>query len=108
MFAWIRAKLKGCKTLVAAAGVIGLGLLSVAGTIDLQPLIAYFVSDDKQRGAIMVVLGLMFGALRFATTTSVLTGSPALNADAGLPPPPAPAEPQMAPVKALVDVPTEA
>ena len=75
-FAWIRARLKGLKTIVSAGGVIIVGALNVAGTVDLHPLVAYFVSDEKQLGAVMVALGIMFGAYRFATTSPIFQAAP--------------------------------
>lgn len=60
---------KGFRTLIAVLGFIICGILTVAGSIDLTPLIALFVKNQAYLGAAMVCVGLLFGWLRYLTTT---------------------------------------
>lgn len=60
---------KGFRTLIAVLGFIICGVLSVAGSIDLTPLVTLFVKNQAYLGATMVCVGLLFGWLRYLTTT---------------------------------------
>lgn len=66
---------KGFRTLIAVLGFIICGILSVAGSIDLTPLIALFVKNQAYLGAAMVCVGLLFGWLRYLTTTALFKQS---------------------------------
>jgi hypothetical protein len=58
------------RTMLAALGFLIVGVLDVVGAIDLRPLVAAFVAE-KEVGAVMVGLSLIFGVLRLITTSPV-------------------------------------
>lgn len=63
---------KGYRTLMGVVAFIVTGLLSVAGMVDLTPLVALFVKDPAYLGAVMVVVGMVFGFARYMTTTPIM------------------------------------
>lgn len=69
--------LKGFRTLIPVATFIITGLLSTFGALDLTPLIALFVRDPIYLGAAMVAIGLLFGFLRYLSTTPIFSTTPA-------------------------------
>jgi hypothetical protein len=71
MFAALREKLKGYKTMLATVAVGGLGVMNVAGGVDLKPVITSFVSDEHQVALILVLAAILFGSLRLITTAPV-------------------------------------
>lgn len=86
MFAALRAKVKGLKTLIGS-GVIALG--SVAMTlsgVDLSPLLGVFVEEHKVP-AVACSIAVFFAIMRiFVTDTPVGQGAPGTmlkNVDAG-------------------------
>lgn len=60
---------KGYRQILTAGAFLGAGLLSVAGTIDLTPLVSLFVKNPAYLGAAMCGVGLLLGWLRYITTT---------------------------------------
>lgn len=62
---------KGFRTLAGAGAFIVVGILSVAGTLDLTPVVALFVKDPAILGAVMVGVGAFFGYMRYLTTTPI-------------------------------------
>jgi hypothetical protein len=76
MWTWIVTKIKGFRTLFTAGSIFLVGLLNMVGGLDLRPLFSYFVKDEAQVGAIMVVLGIVFAYLRIISTTPVLQSEP--------------------------------
>jgi len=71
MWTWVTTKIKGFKTLITSAAVAGVGIVNMAGGLDLRPLFSYFVKDESQLGAIMVMLGIIFAVLRVISTTPI-------------------------------------
>lgn len=67
---------KGWRTISAVLAFIIAGFLGVLGTIDLTPVIALFVKDPELLGAAMVFVGLLFGFLRYVTTTPLFSAAP--------------------------------
>lgn len=61
--------MKGWRTLAAAGSLVAVGLLSVVGSLDLTPLVALFVKDQKYLGVAMLAVGGLFAGLRYLTTT---------------------------------------
>ena len=89
MSKWFRV-LTGGKTMTAVLVTIGLGLLDLYGVVDIRPLVEYVIPDEKLVGAIMTILGLVFGVMRFKTktelpwmNTSELLFKPKLGLDEG-------------------------
>jgi hypothetical protein len=68
---------KGFRTLIPVATFIVTGLLSTFGALDLTPLVSMFVRDPMYLGAAMVGVGLLFGFLRYLTTTPLFSAKPA-------------------------------
>ena len=71
MFAALREKLKGYKTMLVSVSVGGLGVLNVAGGVDLKPVITSFVSDEHQVALILVIAAIIFGSLLLITNAPV-------------------------------------
>ena len=71
MFAALREKFKGYKTMFGAAAVGGLGVLNVVGGVDLKPVITSFVSDEHQVALILVLAAILFGSLRLISNGPV-------------------------------------
>jgi hypothetical protein len=70
-------KLRGLKTMLAAVVFGVVGVLQMTGYIDLVPLFKLFgVSDEKVLGAIPVLSMIVFGYLRYITTTPVGESTP--------------------------------
>ena len=67
---WFRL-ITGGKTMLTCLFVLLVGLAQAFGSIDIKPLVSYFISDDKLVGVVMTVLGLVFAALRVFSTTPV-------------------------------------
>lgn len=67
----VRNFLKGFRTLISAGAFAVIGLLSVAGSLDLTPVIALFVRDPAMLGAVMVGVGLLFALLRVVSNSAV-------------------------------------
>lgn len=65
--------LKGWRTLAAAGSIAAVGLLSVVGSLDLTPLVALFVQDQKYLGVAMLAVGALFAGLRYLTSSAVCT-----------------------------------
>lgn len=63
---------KGFRTVAAAGAFVVAGLLSVAGSIDLTPVVSLLVKNPAYLGAAMCGVGLLFGWLRYLTTTPFL------------------------------------
>lgn len=63
--------MKGWKTLSAAIGFIAVGLLQLTVTVDFRALLAPFIKDETQLGFAVVIAGIVFGVLRFVTSTPV-------------------------------------
>lgn len=63
--------MKGWKTLSAAIGFIAMGLLQLTVTVDFHALLAPFIKDETQLGFAVVIAGIVFGVLRFVTSTPV-------------------------------------
>jgi hypothetical protein len=71
---WTRfwSKMRGWRTMLAAALTGVLGLADAFGAIDLRPLVRVFVhGDEAQVGAVMTALALVFALLRLITTSPV-------------------------------------
>jgi hypothetical protein len=68
---------KGFRTIIAALALIIAGVLSAVGTLDLSPLVAMFVRNPATLGAAMVGIGLLFGWLRYLSTTPLFKPTPA-------------------------------
>lgn len=65
----IRTRMRGVRTFLTA-GAFGLvGVSNLLGGIDLAPLLRTFVSDEKQLGAILVLIAVTFAVLRYVTST---------------------------------------
>jgi len=70
MFAALKEKLKGYRTLIASGAVIAVGAANSIGAIDIAPIVHFFIKDDQSVAVTMIVLGVSFGLLRFVTTSS--------------------------------------
>lgn len=64
---------KGWRTLTACAAFVVTGLLSVAGSIDMTPVVAFIVKDPELVGVAMVGVGVLFGFLRYLSTTPIMS-----------------------------------
>lgn len=53
------------RTFISAGAFALVGLVSVAGGIDLTPVVALFVKDPALLGAAMVGVGILFGYLHY-------------------------------------------
>lgn len=73
--------MKGWRTLTAAGAFVVAGFFSVAGSIDLTPVVALIVKDPELIGAAMVGVGVLFGLLRYFTTTPLMSADPHRGAD---------------------------
>lgn len=73
--------MKGWRTLTAAGAFVVAGLLSVLGSIDLTPVVALIVKDPALIGAAMVGVGVLFGFLRYLSTTPIMSADPHRGAD---------------------------
>lgn len=73
---------KGWRTLSAVLAFLVTGLLSVAGALDLTPVVSLFVNDPALLGAAMVAIGALFGFLRYITSTPLFSATPAPQLDA--------------------------
>jgi hypothetical protein len=72
MWSKLTARIKGWRTLIAAAATGLIGLADIAGAIDLRPLVRVFVNGDEAAvGAVMTALALGFALLRLITTGPV-------------------------------------
>lgn len=71
---------KGWRTLAAAGAFVLTGLFSVVGSIDMTPVVALIVKDPELIGAAMVGVGVLFGFLRYLSTTPIMS---ATHADHG-------------------------
>ena len=70
MWQWIKQKLDGWKTMLAAAVSILIGIADVLNVIDLQALLSLFLPEGRV-GSVAALLGLLFGLLRWVTTGEV-------------------------------------
>jgi hypothetical protein len=77
MWAALKQKVQGFRTLVASGAVAAVGAAQTFGMIDITPLVRVFVKDENQLGAVMVLLGIGFGYLRYLTKSSVGEKHPA-------------------------------
>lgn len=66
----IRMRLKGWRTVAIAGAGAALGLADVVGAVDLRPLVEALV-PERSVGAVMTGMAIVFGVLRFVTTTAV-------------------------------------
>lgn len=73
--------LKGWRTLSAVVMFLATGLLSVFGAVDLSPVVALFVQDPALLGAAMVGVGILFGFLRYLTSSPMGYYEPHRGAD---------------------------
>lgn len=72
--------IKGFRTMISAGAFAVVGLLSVAGSLDLTPVVAMFVKDPAKLGAAMVGVGALFAFLRYISSTPVgMKDSPAVD-----------------------------
>lgn len=67
---------KGWRTLTAVAAFLVTGLLSVAGTLDLTPVVELFVKDPAMLGVAMVGIAALFGWLRYITNSPLGSKEP--------------------------------
>lgn len=65
--------MKGWRTLTAAGAFVVAGLFSVVGSIDLTPVVALIVKDPELIGAAMVGVGILFGFLRYLSSTPIMS-----------------------------------
>jgi hypothetical protein len=72
MFSWI----KGWRTFAAAALCMLTGLLELSGAVDFRALLAPFIHDEALLGSIVTGLGILFGVLRFVTSTRTFDSDP--------------------------------
>ena len=70
MWQWIKQKLDGWKTMLAAGVSILIGIADVLNVIDLQALLSLFLPEARV-GSVAALLGLLFGMLRWVTTGQV-------------------------------------
>lgn len=66
----------GWRTFSAVLAFLIAGLLSVVGALDLTPVVALFVRDPATLGAAMVLIGALFGLLRYFSTTPIFVSRP--------------------------------
>ena len=71
MFAKLKAKVKGWRTVIGASAIGLVGAAQLIGTVDISPLLRVFLKDDQIVGAVMVVIALFVGYLRYVTTTPI-------------------------------------
>ncbi len=72
---------QGFRTLATAGALVVIGGMSAVGSLDLTPLVSMFVKNPASLGATMVVIGLVFGYLRFITHTSAFQNLAGEDAD---------------------------
>lgn len=77
MFAALKAKVQGLRTIVVSGVLVAVGAAQTYGAVDITPLVRVFVKDENQLGVVMVVIALVFGYLRWITQTPVGQGTPA-------------------------------
>lgn len=69
MIAQVKAFGAGFRTLIVSGAMILVGLADAMGSIDISPLLKVWFKDADVVGVVMVVLGVLFGVLRYLTTT---------------------------------------
>jgi len=76
VFAKLKAKLQGWRTTIGASAIGIIGALQIFGAVDITPLLKLFLHDDQIVGAVMVIMAVVMGYLRYITSTPVGTASP--------------------------------
>lgn len=73
--------MKGWRTLATAGTFVLGGLVAAAGQIDMTPVVAFIVKDPEMIGVAMVGVGLLFGMLRYLTSTPITSTVPLSQVD---------------------------
>jgi hypothetical protein len=69
MLAALKAKLKGFRSFITAGAVAGIGMLQLAGDIDITPVLRLVVKDENEIGVILVIVAFLMVILRSITST---------------------------------------
>lgn len=67
---------QGFRTLVCSLLVALVGVADIVGSIDISPLVGAFLPNKDAIGMVMVSLALLFGVLRYLTTTGMFEQHP--------------------------------
>jgi len=76
VFDSLRQTAKGLRTVAIGAGVAALGVADAVGSVDLSPILGLFVSDSAKLGVTICIVTVIFGVLRYYTTTAVTHDDP--------------------------------
>jgi len=73
MFDAVRQKIthlgEGFRTAICVGVVSLVGVADATGSVDITPFVTLFVSDKAKLGTIIVTLAILFGVMRYLTTT---------------------------------------